>query len=314
MKVHADILRMAKTQEQRERIKWFHARSVFFSDVANAFADGLALARHSSHEDARFLVSLFPNHPPANDEEAVAVFLAHERDARCQYWAAKCSAQPRKQLVRRAAEGGCAWAQAWLALLEPNKDEKMVWLDKALAQGEPEAMTNLALLLWDGYIVPRNRAESERLWREAAVLGHAAAQFKLAAECCDNDPREQVLWMCRSVTQGLQWGNRVLAEAAVGHVAAMEQGEKERGWAVFEIGAALAASSGWWQAETSEGGVAAGEKAMRLHRQWSEEARRAVEWWMRLAKERRVARDVRLLIADLVWEGRRSWGTPLLSP
>ncbi len=63
--VHADILKMAKTQEKREAIKWFHARGVFFAE--RELTNGLALARQSEHPDARFLASLFPG-PPASDD------------------------------------------------------------------------------------------------------------------------------------------------------------------------------------------------------------------------------------------------------
>jgi hypothetical protein len=60
LKIHADMLRMAKTKEKQEAIKWYHARRVFFNRSDMSLADGLRLARESQHEDARSLVSLFP--------------------------------------------------------------------------------------------------------------------------------------------------------------------------------------------------------------------------------------------------------------
>ncbi len=41
MKVHADVLRRAKSREERARIKWFAARDVFF--VKARFPEALAL-------------------------------------------------------------------------------------------------------------------------------------------------------------------------------------------------------------------------------------------------------------------------------
>ena len=73
MQVHADVLKMAGSKEKRERIEWFHARRVFFFDDANLLAEGLALARQCEHEDARFLVSLFPDGAPSTVEEAESV-------------------------------------------------------------------------------------------------------------------------------------------------------------------------------------------------------------------------------------------------
>ncbi len=83
MKVHADVLRMAATEERRELIKWYLARKVFFNwEKPSSFIDGLALARECHHPDARFLVSLFQGVVPKR-EDAVKVFLAREDDARC---------------------------------------------------------------------------------------------------------------------------------------------------------------------------------------------------------------------------------------
>ncbi len=122
--VHADVLRMAKSKEKRERIKWFHARCVFFglrlppSHTAEqciaAFAAGLTLACKSENEDARHLASLFPNEPPASKEEAVAVFLAC-RDPRCLCWAVRLGAGPMDELLRASAEAGYAWGQVAFA-------------------------------------------------------------------------------------------------------------------------------------------------------------------------------------------------------
>ncbi len=63
--VHADVLKMAKSKEKREAIKWFNARRVFFkrdlrADLELARGVGLELARESEHSDARYFASLSP--------------------------------------------------------------------------------------------------------------------------------------------------------------------------------------------------------------------------------------------------------------
>ncbi len=110
-KAHAELLKMAKTEEKRERIKWFAARSAFFG--AKDFAKGLAMARECQQvDDARFLVSLFTGGPPASAEEAVGLFLSRRDDARCLCWAARLGAEPSDELMRESAERGYAWGQA----------------------------------------------------------------------------------------------------------------------------------------------------------------------------------------------------------
>ncbi len=76
LSVHADVLRMAKTHEERELIKWFYARNVFFGKYKTSIAEGLPLVKQCEHEDARFLVSLFAAGPPLRCADAGPVFLA----------------------------------------------------------------------------------------------------------------------------------------------------------------------------------------------------------------------------------------------
>lgn len=98
---------MATTQEQRDRITWFRGRRLFFHRHNRRFAQGLAVARLSRHQDARFLMSLFPTGAPASCEGAIAVFLQHD-DPRCMCLAARLGAQPTDELFRRSVEGGYA--------------------------------------------------------------------------------------------------------------------------------------------------------------------------------------------------------------
>ncbi len=78
-RVHTDVLKLARTAEDKELIVWGYARWVFFG--SSQFDRRLALARHCQHDDARHLLSLFPRDPPATAEEAAKVFLARTDDA-----------------------------------------------------------------------------------------------------------------------------------------------------------------------------------------------------------------------------------------
>ncbi len=112
------MLKMAKTKEKRDIVKWLYTRRFFFgwtSDYGRPcervvmMARGLKLARDCDHEDARFLASLFSEDAPVSVEAARAVFLANG-DPRCLYWATRCGAQPMVELRNRSAEGGYSWA------------------------------------------------------------------------------------------------------------------------------------------------------------------------------------------------------------
>ncbi len=77
-KVHSDVLKMAKTEEKRERIKWDHAMRVFI-DVS--VSEGFELARQCRHDDALFLVSLFRQKSPNKQASGKERVFAPPRSA-----------------------------------------------------------------------------------------------------------------------------------------------------------------------------------------------------------------------------------------
>ncbi len=304
MKVHADILKLAKTTEQRERIKWFHARTVFFrSDLRH----GLELARTSQHQDARRLVSLFPEGPPMSWSQAGDVFRLQGEDPLCLAWAAECGLADDRttELLRRSAEGGCAWGQCRFAERLTGAD-RVMWLTESAAREEPEAMWRLASLIWDGWDVAKDKEEAKRLYLEAALLGNRLAQCAVAEHCCPRYSNEHYVWLRRSAIQrGFGHGSAVgMLMRAVGlEMYLYEQSGDGRN--LFEIGAALAEVDHWSGFQENE--VSNGHKARMLYTQWCAAARRAVLCWLWLARDQKVAKDIRLVIADLIWSHRRSW-------
>ncbi len=309
MKVHAEILRMARTREKRERIKWIHAQGVFFSRDTFSLECGLMLANQCDHEDARFFVTLFPNGPPGRPEQAADVFLTRTDDARCLCWAAASGAQPKHNLLHRSAEGGCAWAQAMLAKLLGEGRERLAWTEKAAAQGEPSAMALLAGVLWDGLddVVGEDKKRALQLWREAAELGERSAFVHVAIRGCDNDSVEQCVWLRRAaVWAGNGMAQRRLLQSAGEQLRRYDE-EGESGRKVFEIGAAVALVRVWSLESREPGDKPLAQRAGRLYQQWSGETKRAIACWLWLARHLGVARDIRVTVANLVWDERAVW-------
>ncbi len=291
--VHADVLKMAKTEAQRERIKWMHARTVFFR--AGRFAQGLALARQCAHEDARFLVSLFPAGAPETTQEAVAVFLAGGDDPRCLWWAAMCGAELRKDAGRRVAEGGCMWALA--------RTKCGDW--RRAAQEEPDAMLSVASLVYNVWDSSGDFEEASRMWLRAAQLGDVVGQVEVAMRCCAAGSPEQFQWLRRAAIQNRnRHAGKILTGCVVEQLRLYDEGGSGR--VVFEIGAALPAMDAW-EEDILSGSAADGERAIELHSRWCAEAKRGVVCWLWLSRILGVAKDIRLLIADLIWDERAAW-------
>ncbi len=318
-RVHADVLKMARTEDKRERIKWYHARRVFFELASVGVADdglriqamtprtmneGLKLARQCKHEDARFLVSLFPNGSPATEADVAALFLAHGDDARCLCWAAESGAEPLFDLFRQAAESGCAFAKAQCGMLSR---EAHAWLEEAAAQGEPQAMAELGCILSYGRNeMPTDSNRGRMLLREAAELGDPRGQFEFASIHCNVDAREQFKWFRRAALQECedhrpaQWRLMEVADAHVRLLSTVHSGR-----CVFEIGAVF--STVKLDPESSERERNGCRLAVEWYERWCEEARRGVLCWIWAARKLGVVKDIRLLIADLVWEDKVAW-------
>ncbi len=236
MEVHADILRMTKTRDKRECIKWFHARRLFFG--RSTMRDGFELARESEHPDARFFVSLLPRGPPANYEEARGVFLANQSDARCLTWAATSlfGERPMAALLLQGARAQCTYGEGG----DKQLDE---WLEYAVERGEIEAMENLAWRVYQGVSSP-DEERAKRLWRKGALLGCPFAQGDVGLRCCDEDSWERYAWLRRS---GMQSYDNTLVHACLIPLPRLLSLHDEggSGRAVFEIGHALSLMEEW---------------------------------------------------------------------
>ncbi len=295
----ADVLRMAATEEKRERIKWYYARRTFFG--FGDFAQGLELAKHCNHEDARLLVSIFPSGAPVLAEEAAIAFSAHT-DPRCQCWWSVCSSEPVAQPLLRSAEAGYAWAQYLVARNTGEVSSASAWLQKAVDQGEPDAdVTYCSNIMETGRYAAEDEERAERALREAALLGEPNAQCELADMCFPHGSLGQCIWLRRSATGGINYALRQLVRLAGYLVESYERGASGR--IVFELGSALAV----WEDDHEAKSIAACQRALQLYRQWCEDARRAVFCWLWLARNMSVAKDIRIVIADLIWSEKVAW-------
>ncbi len=307
MKCHAYVLEIAGTDEKRQLILLLHALRVFFrKGSASVMQDGLAAARMCNHEDAHFLVSLFPEGAPATTEEARAIFLAQGEDRRCLCWAIESGGlawrEPWKSMVMRSEEAGYSRAQHIVGVLSSDDNQVTKWLEKACAQHETQAMVFLGQHLF----FRNEKARAEELWRQAAELGDPSAQYDLADKCCEENSLERFEWLRRSAANSVGIGAlERLVYLAVEQTRRWDRGSSGRN--VFEIGAALCEASDWKKTAREKERQEAGERAIELYEQWLEQARRAVLCWMRLSKQLRMPKDIRLLIAHLMWRDRSVW-------
>ncbi len=302
MNAVADLLEMATTRERRERIKWYHARAVFFN-CQRSVKESIELAGHCDHDEARMFLSAFRDGVPASREEA-RILLSNSADIRCRCLALWCNATNCEEVLRKAAEEGYALAQA---KFPGTVEEKRGWSEKAAAQGEPEAMHVVARELWEG----DNRVGMERssqvgaarrFYLEAALLGHSPSQFAIGLQFCEKRSLERCQWYRRATLHGEKSMLPVLIKEATSQLNRYDKGSTGR--CLFEIGRAIAGIVNWRVMVTNPNVC---ERAVNMYESWCAEARTGVMCWLWLARKLGVSKDIRLVIADLIWNERAEW-------
>ncbi len=215
-----------------------------------------------------------------------------------------------------SAEAGYAMGQTLLAEREGDRQAKVAWLEKAVAQGEPQAMAMLASLIGHSAEggVAANRPRAEELWWKAAMLGDESAQFVVASEYCVTDSVEQFEWLRRSMMQrrdldAIDWFDRALPRLM------NKYDETGSGRLLFEIGAALASTDRWQEDLGSKDGEhVLGLRAVKLYHEWCAQEKRGVMCWLWLSRLIGVSKDVRIMIAGFIWTERAAWSDrPALS-
>jgi hypothetical protein len=121
----------------------------------------LELASACEHPNAVWLTKLFAAPVVVTEEEARRVFLGCENDPRALGFAGFLSGLHRASSVdemRRAAELGDAFAQAWVAWPTIG-EERFRWAEKSAAQGERDGFYKLGLRM-------RMEMDARKTWKE----------------------------------------------------------------------------------------------------------------------------------------------------
>ncbi len=237
-KVHADVLKRARARSSA-RPSSGSTPDAFSSNRTKTLLTGWSWRVRASTPtaDALLFASLYPGAPPASAEKARTVFLARQDDARSLCWAAVLSSKAagRDELVLKSAEGGCAWAQTQRA--KQLRSGRLAVLEKAVVQGEPRALFKRASYAWDGSYGARDRERGEKLWLQAALLGHAESQYYYGTSVCAENSVERYVWLQRAAVQYPVLFKMLAQYHAPQQVAVFDNGGSGR--ILYEIGTAV---------------------------------------------------------------------------
>ncbi len=271
-----------------ELLLWLHVRDMLLGEnfVDQDISSALSLARNCKHPDAVWLSSVCKD--ASSIDEARDVFLSHQDDARalCFAWFLSSMKDDDLSLLRRSAQLGHAFACATLIDRVWSEDSNLSYSLAERAAGQLERDG----LYWLGMM---------KGWREdnlliAAELGHGAASSIMVDFVGRSDPAHWV-WLARAASRG--FSGMFLTRFALPVRDFFKDGTGSA-TEVFFIG------------RTFERGNFAGgdeiEKALAIdfYRRQVESSRKAVDTWVLIGKRLGIIKDIRNLIANLIWDAR----------
>jgi hypothetical protein len=301
-------------EEIQQVLAWYKVRDTLFGEnyVVQDMKKALELACVCEHPDALWLTKLFAGRDVPSREEAKQVFLGDENDPRARCFGGVLDAGPSesanvrslgKQRVFEAAEMGNAFAQAWsVEHLLPDRSENCVG---SACQLERDGFR------WCGFYF---RMHGE--WRDleiavecyfiAAQLGHVRAYVEFAKLLEDSDPN-QILWLGKAAQKGLNSFFLVMKKQMTKFVC----GGGDRGM-VFAIGRTLKRNVdlekrtifGFWKNSDYDKYMELGSIALKFYNTQMLWYRRAVDCWTFVGLRNSVVKDIRLLIAKIIWDSR----------
>jgi TPR repeat protein len=299
-----------KGLDKAELTKWWDVLDVLDvlehhgCDVEKA----LRIARESRHPDAVWLASLFSPGVAVTRARMVEVMREQGEDARALHVAWMLGHDEEHDLLERAAAKGYAPAQADLSSVRGgSRGFELAQL--AAAQGSRRGMYHLGWRLRFGRGCAKDENRATELFRAAAELGEASAEVSYGEVAFGERDWERFHWWSRAVARGR--AKRGFWRGTVSLLSAFEKGELGR---VLHIAAPLLrANLNVVKQEVfgSYVGEEVSQKLLRvleLHEAMLDRARRAIACWSVVGRRRGVVKDMRVMIAKMLWEEPWQWG------
>jgi tetratricopeptide (TPR) repeat protein len=294
--------------DKAELIKWF--------DVLDKLTDWrpldidsvLQMARECQHPDAQWLAALFPAGTHVTPEGMREVMLQQGDDPRALYFASRLVRRD-VGLLRRATEGGFARAQADLAALTENTAEKLRLLEKASEQNDREGLFQLGELV---YRVDKDVDRAIELYWRAAELDQHDAQFEYGDMAFGERDWERFHWWSKAADGGVCEGT--LCCHIADFLPCFERGECGR---ILGIAAPVIKKN---LEEWKEGDlflmlmtedvldIEDLECVLELHAEMLRRARGAIDCWSMAGRRCGVVKDMRMMIAKMLWAEAWRWG------
>jgi TPR repeat protein len=287
-------------------LEWYKIRDTFFGNnyVSQNIPSAIELAASCQHPDARWLTEACAGKGVTTKEDAERVFSAlGQNDARALCFVWLCGGSDLTPL-RRSAELGFAFAQALMAD-RTRGDEKFKFAQLAAAQGERDGLFWLGSCFCHGEGCEEDLDMAKENFLLASELGDVWGMVELGDLLDESDP-QQWRWWGRAAALGSSssflsyFAKQVeLFNSGSGSAAVM-----------FAIGQALQgqlneeAKTIFRNSFNFDSLIIPAKQAIAFYESQIKATKDAMRAWTQVGIKLKVVKDMRKLIARLIWDSR----------
>ncbi len=287
--------------------EWYKIRDTFLGQncVSQNFSLALELAGACKHPEAQWLTRICTGKKFKSREEAQDLFLSFgETDARAQCFSWCLGARDDVSPLWRSAELGYAFGQAQAAL-EANGEDRFKYAKRASEQLERDGFLLLGWCFQNGFGCEQDFEKEKQNFCLAAEHGSVQAMNECGAFLDESDPQRWHWWgLAASLGDPCNFHNEF--------VKCMQKFDSvsKNPAVVFAIGKALKGHVSvvtrtiFEQDFGFESRIVYANQAIAFHDAQIRAARLATETWTLVGIRLKIAKDVRILIAKLVWGAR----------
>jgi TPR repeat protein len=291
-------------------LEWYKIRDTFLGDnfVSQNIPLAIEMAASCQHPDALWLTKACAGKDMTTEEEAKRVFFGlGQNDARALFFAWRCCTvweQEDLAPLRRSAEFGYAFAESWMAG-KMHGEERFRFAHLSTVQGERDGFYWLGQCFRLGEDCASDLRKATENLLIASELGDVFGMRELGELLIESDP-ERWRWWGRAAGLGNVWS--FLLEFA----AQVELFNSGAGSAavMFAIGHALhghvneQARTIFKHPDDFDSLIGPAKQAIAFYEAQIKASKDAMRAWTLVGIKLKVVKDVRKLIAKLVWDSR----------
>jgi hypothetical protein len=296
--------RQRSPEDLQQLLAWYKIRDILLgqTDGKRDIKKALELASVCEHPNAVWLAKLFAGRDMASCEEARQVFLGCENDPRALCFAGVIGKV--EDEIRRAADLGDAFAQTNMAWRTIGQ-EGFRWAEKSAAQGERDAFYCLGQCFRHGIRRVKDEEKAQENFLVAAELGHVDAIVGVG-NLLDKDDPQRFVWFARAAANG---ESSFFLNEMIDHIRNFTN-RTGHAKVVFAMGRALKGHinnekrtifGDSYNFDTFSGPA---NQALHFYEFQLQSYRKAVDSWTIVGLRNRVVKDIRKMIAKMIWDAR----------